>query len=328
MRALKTTALALLSQGPVHAVLRARMLRDAPTLVLCYHSLGPDTDTIDAWTVTRAADFRDQIALLRQWFDIVSLGEALDPAMPTSRRPRAVITFDDGDIGLFTHLLPIVKAEALPVTLYIATAQIESGQAYWFDRIMNALQNPGPTTISLDLNGVRTWQVGPETGAARWMVISDILETLKTVSPERRERLTRTILEQAGPVQSKFTPLAPLTVGQLQELGATPHVTIGAHSHCHNLLDQIPLDQAETSIQKSRDLLQNWTGQPVDHFAYPNGNHTPELGEAVRRAGFRSATILEGTLSATTPPDPYAIPRVLVGRYDSLERLRLRFIGY
>ncbi len=326
MGMLKQTALSVLSSGPVYSALRSKALRHNPTLVLCYHTLGPDTDVMDAWTVVRASDFRQQVAFLRKHFDIVSLDQALDPADPASR-PRAVITFDDGDIGLFTHLMPIVEAEALPVTLYIATAQIESGQPYWFDRIMNALQNPIRSTISIDTGGPKTWHVGPETGVARWMVISDILETLKRVPPALRVALTLEILQQAGPVQSRFTPLAPLSADQLRTLAQSPHITIGAHSHCHNLLDQIPLEEAAYSIRTSRRLLQDWTNQPINHFAYPNGNHNPDLHDAVKQAGFASATVLGSKLCDPLRTNPYAIPRVLVGRYDSLARLRLRFIG-
>ena len=226
-----------------------------------------------------------------------------------------------GDVGLHTHLLPIVEAEALPVTLYVATAQIESGQVYWFDRIMNALQNPGVTTVRIEADKPRTWQIGPETGAARWMVISDVLESLKRIPPDLREALTSEILQQAGPAKRCFTPLAPLSVAQLNDLARSPHVTIGAHSHCHNLLDQIPLEEAAQSIRTSRELLQAWTGQPINHFAYPNGNHSPALHDAVKSAGFTSATALGSELCDPLRTNYFAIPRVLVGRYDSLNRL-------
>lgn len=327
MRFVKQLAVSALGAGPIYATLRTLSLRQHPTLILCYHSLGPDDEVMDAWTVARVSEFRRQIEFLRHQFDIVSLDDALQPC-PAPNRPRAVITFDDGDVGLFSHLLPIVEAEALPVTLYIATAQIESGQPYWFDHIMNALQNTGATVLTVDANGPKSWTVGPETGAARWAVISDILDTLKQVQPDQRQVLTQSILDQAGPNTSEATQLAPLTRAQLEKLAQNPHVTIGAHSHCHNLLDQIPLEQAEDSIRKSRVLLQDWTGQPVDHFAYPNGNHTPALHKLVQEVGFSSATILGQTLCQPAQTNPYALPRVLVGRYDSLARLRLRFIGY
>ncbi|WP_170480121.1 polysaccharide deacetylase family protein [Ruegeria arenilitoris] len=327
MGILKQTAISVLSGGPVYLALRTYALRKNPTLILCYHTLGPDNEIMDAWTVARASQFRQHIRFLRQHFKIVGLDQALNPEYKEDK-PRAVLTFDDGDIGLFTHLLPIIEAKGLPVTLYVATEQIETGKAYWFDRIMNALQAPGETEVTIEFSGRRSWTVGPETGPERWAIISDILETLKQVSPERREELTQSILEQVKTQRTDFTKLEPLSRAQLEELAINPNVVIGCHSHCHNLLDQIPLDQAEESIRKSRSLLQSWTGQSIEHFAYPNGNHSPALHQIVRQAGFTSATILGQTLCQPSQDNVFALPRVLVGRYDSLKRLRLRFIGY
>ena len=50
MGLLKQTALSILGRGPVYAALRMKALRTNPTLVLCYHTLGPDTEVMDAWT--------------------------------------------------------------------------------------------------------------------------------------------------------------------------------------------------------------------------------------------------------------------------------------
>jgi peptidoglycan/xylan/chitin deacetylase (PgdA/CDA1 family) len=112
----------------------------------------------------------------------------------------------------------------------------------------------------------------------------------------------------------------------LKELAETPGVTIGAHSHGHELLDQIPLQQARSSMARSRELLQDWTGQEVRHFAFPNGNHTQALRDIAGELGFVSATILEER-TAPRGVDPFALPRISVGRYDSRNRVRLRLVG-
>jgi peptidoglycan/xylan/chitin deacetylase (PgdA/CDA1 family) len=324
-RLLKQAALSVLSSRPVYGLLQSRSLRDRRPTILCYHTLGPDDETMDAWTVLRACDFRQQLAFLREHYDIVSLDEALSHPAPTPRA-KAVLTFDDGDAGLFNHLLPIIEAEAVPVTVYIATAQIVEGRAYWFDRVMNALQGQECADIDLRHAGLAKWRVGPQTGAARWMVISDILEALKRMPPDRREALAQDVVAQAGPSQRAFTPLKPMTVEQLKILAANPHVTIGAHSHCHNLLDQIPLEEASDSIDRSRKLLQDWTGQPVRHFAYPNGNMNPALQKRLELLGFATGAALTVGQDDKTP-NAFALPRISIGRYDDIRRFRLRLVG-
>lgn len=322
-RAVKDLGVAALTRPRSYDRLRARALQGDPITILCYHTLGPDSDHMDAWTVLRLRDFRAQIDMLRRDYDIVGLDRALEGP---GDRPQAVLTFDDGDPGLFRHLLPIVRAEALPVTLYVATGQIADRQPYWFDRIMNALQGEGQRRINLKEEGLGAWNIGPGRGVSRWQAISDLLERLKTLPPHQREALTDRVVVQAAPVTLPKHPVGPMRLSQLRQMASEPLITIGAHSHCHNLLDQIPPDQAAASIARSRQLLQDWTGREIRHFAYPNGNHNAALHDELARQGFRSATVLDNALTPRGAP-PMALSRIGVGRYDSLARLRLRMVG-
>ncbi len=217
---LKCLAQRALTAPPVYAALRARALRQDPVTILCYHTLRPDDDPIDSWLALATGEFRRQIGLLRRDYDIVSLDAALKPSRGT--RPRAVLTFDDGEVGLHRHLLPLVEAEALPVTVYVATRQIETGRPYWFDRVMNALQGEGETDMDLREHGLGTWQVGPARGKVRWQQIGAVLEALKQVPPGDREVLADAIAAQAGPPAPGITPLAPMSRGAVAGSGRQP----------------------------------------------------------------------------------------------------------
>lgn len=323
MRALKRAAAAALALPPAYPVLRARALRGGALTVLCYHTLGPDAPGPDAWTVLRAGDFRRQLRHLARRYEIVDLDAALAPA-PPGGRPRAVLTFDDGEAGLHAHLLPILEETPVPVTVYVATAQIESGRPYWFDRVMNALQAPGPVAVDLRAAGLGRRVVGPARGAARWAAIGAILEALKTVDADTREALAAAVVAAAP--EAPAPALRPMTREELARLAAHPAVTVGAHSHGHELLDRIPLAAATESAARSRALLRDWTGQAVRHFAYPNGNHTPALAAALRELGFASAAALDMGL-ARPGFDRFALPRIGIGRYDGPARFRLRLAG-
>lgn len=329
---------AALASGLPYALLRARAQHGDPVTLLCYHTLGPDAQDFDAWTVLRLDDFRRQMDFVRAQYDIVSLDAALEAGPGRRGRPRAVITFDDGEAGLYSHLLPFVEAARLPVTVYVATRQIETGAPYWFDTVMNALQAPGPFTIDLGPAGLPArskgsgapaktsslrWTVGPATGPARWKVISDILETLKSLPPEIRAERAAAVVAQAPSAPARFTPLAPMSIPELAALARSDWITIGAHSHCHGLLDQIPAAEARASVARSRALLEAWTGRTVRHFAYPNGNHDASVARAVAGLGFVSATALGMTLWRRGA-GPFALPRLAIGRYDDLARFKLR----
>lgn len=321
--ALKTLALRGLTARPVYGYLQAKALKNQPATILCYHTLRPDEQQLDAWVALRKSDFLEQLDMLRESYDIVSLDDALVAAQ-SGGRARVVLTFDDGEVGLFEHLLPIVQTMDVPVTVYVATAHIETGTAFWFDRVMNALQTAGAAQITLE--GLGAWQIGPERGKRRWAQIGAVLEALKTKPTQARDGLADQVVAQAGHMAEGFTPLQPMSVPQLQALASDPRITIGAHSHGHELLDQLPLEEAKASIARSRELLVAWTGREVRHFAYPNGNYTPELMKSLDALGFASAAILGDRLMHHDAP-AHALPRIGVGRYDPLARLKLRLVG-
>ncbi len=316
---IKPAIVRVLGSKPVWPLLLKRALKDQPLTILCYHTLGANTGGINGWTALREKDFRAQLADLRNAYEIVSFDEALKGGQ--CARPCAVITFDDGDVGLYTYLLPILKETGVPVTLYIATEQFETRRAFWFDRVVNALQGAGQVT----LDGVDTWDLPGGGGKDHWAALGPVLNALKGLDPALRDDAADQIAAQGQAPDSSET-LGPMTLEQLQILGNTPGVTIGAHTHGHELLDQITPEAARESVAKSRALLQEWTGQEVRHFAFPNGNHTAPLRDMVRDLGFASATLLEDRL-APKDCDPFALPRVSVGRYDNQMRVRLRLAG-
>lgn len=322
---MKQVARRVLGATPVQAVMRRRALADDPVTVLCYHTLGPDQGGPDAWTVLRVGDFRAHLAMLAEGYQIISLDEAMvqGPARPAGGKPRAVLTFDDGESGLFRHLLPVLEEARVPVLVYVATAQIESGQPYWFDRVINAL---GEGSSRVDLPALGVWELPAAAGETRWAVLGGLLDTLKTVASEQREDFTNCIVATHS-LPAGRAPLAPLTRAELATLAASQWVTIGAHSHCHNLLDQLVVTKAVESMARSRALLRSWTGQAVEHFAWPNGNHTKALRKEAAGLGFRTAAALDGDGALWRQgADLWALPRVAVGRYDSATRFRLRII--
>jgi peptidoglycan/xylan/chitin deacetylase (PgdA/CDA1 family) len=324
--AAKALARRALAAPAPYALLRARAAARGPaTAILCYHTLAPDDETLDAWTALRVADFRAQLDALRAEREIVALEDALGAPRRGGGRPRAVLTFDDGEAGLRRHLLPIVEAERIPVTIYVATGQIETGRAYWFDRTMNALQAEGAFALDLADHGLGRRGFGAARGPARWAAISDLLEAMKRLEPGPREAAAAAVAERA-PAGAGFTPLAPLTPAGLAELARHPLVTIGAHSHGHELLDRIPAAAARASMARSRALLEAWTGRAVRHFAYPNGNHDAAVRGLAAAAGFRTAAALDGRLHRPGG-DPLALSRLGIGRYDDAIRLRLRLVG-
>jgi peptidoglycan/xylan/chitin deacetylase (PgdA/CDA1 family) len=107
-----------------------------------------------------------------------------------------------------------------------------------------------------------------------------------------------------------------LSVAQLQTV-VSAGLTIGAHTMHHVDLAAVAPSVAMDEISRSRSVLRQLTGQPVDDFAYPYGIFTGRVITMVRQAGFRDAATTEpGTRQYAS--QPYLLRRVEVSGYDTL----------
>jgi peptidoglycan/xylan/chitin deacetylase (PgdA/CDA1 family) len=113
----------------------------------------------------------------------------------------------------------------------------------------------------------------------------------------------------ATPAQARPAD-ATLHWSQLAELTATG-VEIGAHSHTHPYLDTLPAAAAREEIVRSKALLEDELGRPVESFAYPNGYSSAAVRRLVREAGYRSACAVGNTLSSAGD-DRFALARLTV----------------
>jgi len=323
-RKLKALAYQVLTYEPLLAHLRRRA-GAGQIAVLMYHEIAEDDLNIESWSVVRRNDFLRQIDLLRSSYELLSLDEALQRVSgpPVGRRPGAVLTFDDGNRGHAEVLLPIIERERIPITLYIATGHIEQQRCYWFDRVVNALQVPGPIELDLSAEGLGRYIINQSDGPGAWGPISCLLEDLKALPAERCETLSDLIEERAARMGEGKAKVAPLTIEGVRSLAASDMVTIGAHTHGHELLTQVSAQTASETVLKSRELLQRWCGKQVRHFAYPSGRTDDASCKLVERLGFASAVTTKfGYLCADTPR--FQIPRIGIGRYETPETFKFR----
>lgn len=291
--------------------------------VFMYHDLAGDDDELTVWQAVSVGSFKRQLEYIRQHYELVDLDHVAEIDRPdyrndVSRRPLAVITFDDGLRGNAEWLLPIVEREQVPVTVYVATRHVETGEPNWCDRAVNALQGSRPVTIDLGAVGLGRFRVDAPGGLARWNQIQALLDAAKTRSAGNEWRLAELVETQAGRPAGR-PALAPLTIAQVQELARSPYVTIGSHTHGHELLTLLDPADARRTIVDSIERLERWIGQPVRHFCYPNGSVDAGVAALVAELGFATATTVAKGI--WRPGDSvFEIPRIPVSRFDSMDR--------
>lgn len=293
-----------------------------------YHEIAEDNEGMDVWTIVRKSDYMRQMQYVQNHFEVISLCEALRRLRDnTVNEPTIVVTFDDGYACNKSVLLPIVECMDIPITIFISTGFVMEQKLYWYDRLLEALTNVSPMKLDLLRHGLSVYEVNRTYGAANWLEKERLLSDLKRLNPEQREKVVTEVISLIPKmINDECRYIAPLTIEDVLALSQCPLVTIGAHTHCHNILTQLSDDSMKNSVQRSKDLLELWTGKKINYFAYPNGNYNENIIGNVRGMGFVCALT---TRSApwTMKDSLFAIPRIGVGRYDSFDTFKAKISG-
>jgi peptidoglycan/xylan/chitin deacetylase (PgdA/CDA1 family) len=95
-------------------------------------------------------------------------------------------------------------------------------------------------------------------------------------------------------------------------------IEIGAHSHTHPQLDQLPQRVLRSEIIQCRSLIEDRLQRDVTSFSYPFGYSNVRVRQTVQECGFRAACVVGNKLSRTSS-DPFCLPRLTISRKMPLE---------
>jgi peptidoglycan/xylan/chitin deacetylase (PgdA/CDA1 family) len=123
-------------------------------------------------------------------------------------------------------------------------------------------------------------------------------------------------IEDAGPHAAGDPLDLTLSWDQVREATAAG-IEVGAHSHSHAQLDQLPEAHLQAELRTSRTLLEQATRQPVRALAYPYGYSNRRVRTAVAATGYCYAASV-GNEVAAPRVDLLAVPRLTVRRSTTL----------
>src|SRR5712692_999339 len=154
---------ALLRSGLWKRILRTWAERKA-VIILTYHRVIEKWDeTLDysqPGMVVTTSTFERQVAILKEHFEVVTLGALLADGVTATRpaRPRCVITFDDGWRDNYDLAFPILRRRDIPATIFLATDFIGTDRAFWHTELLYLFTR---TQLSRSLGGETTFQAYP-----------------------------------------------------------------------------------------------------------------------------------------------------------------------
>jgi len=319
----KDAAASILYQSRIFDLLRVS-LRRGRAVVLMYHRVLPSavlaSDLIQPGMVVSRDTFQRQAAYLKKKWTVLPLAELI----ARLQNGRGIdgccaITFDDGWKDTFDHAFPVLGALNLPATVFLATGFVGTDRWFW-PEVLAALLRKRPLDAADRADPVLA-ECFAEAGSKK--MSGDFLETAIQCLRRRSAAERQEVLDRLAASRGNLPPVQRLSLNwaEAAQMKQSGLICFGAHTVNHEILDQLPLPQAEAEIAASRRDLEQHLGISPMLFAYPNGNWNPALQALVQKHGFAGAvTTRRGWVDAAT--DLLAMPRI--GLHQDISRTPFR----
>lgn len=109
-------------------------------------------------------------------------------------------------------------------------------------------------------------------------------------------------------------------------------IHVGSHTVSHGNLRGMSRSRVEDEVRRSKEMLEDKLGAPVESFAYPyafpehDKNYVQHIREYLQMCGYKHAvTTIVGTASVLT--DRYCLPRLPISTFDDEAFLRAKLKG-
>jgi peptidoglycan/xylan/chitin deacetylase (PgdA/CDA1 family) len=280
--------------------------------VLAFHEIPPE----------RLADFVDCL----QPAQAVPLSELVRRSKESkSTSGLFAITVDDGVGDNVRALARLCLAKAWPVTFYIPTQYLDTGEGMafqWWRHLKPLLPRKKLELTSgvIDLSRARAID-----GLSRKMEQLWYSQRLESYLPLTAE-LVEIASRERGVTREAIQPALPITWREVTELSKTELIRFESHGVSHSAMSPLTEDELAYEMQHSRDMVTEHTGRPCRHLAYPFGNWQSIGARTAATAERFYDSAVTMNLGHVDFANPWLLPRIPLYPKNSILFARLKIL--
>jgi peptidoglycan/xylan/chitin deacetylase (PgdA/CDA1 family) len=289
-------------------------------IVLAYHNVC-ESGVSTSWLTVSQNSFKKQMKLLKRFCNFVHPEMLFAGEIVDSHKPNVLLTFDDGFVGNYQYAALVLRELEIPALFFVSTANLLEQRPFWFEEVIQLVQQEGLTDIDLRHIGLGHYQLPEKGSKARWKVINRLLEDIKARAVNHPEDeigdITESIVPQCSERYLSDVTSMLLTKKQVLELNREDQFVFGSHSHRHRILTDLNDQELAFELSHSKLQLEELLGEEVVSIAYPNGDVNQRVCLACERAGYSwGFSTNAGAYNSSSPP--FQIPRKMIGGFDSI----------
>jgi peptidoglycan/xylan/chitin deacetylase (PgdA/CDA1 family) len=282
--------------------LRCRLL---PPHLYCfnYHRIGdPQSTEFNRGVFSCTAEtFERQVRWLKSRFKLLRLAELsrlVEGGLGT-RRPFALITFDDGYVDTYATAFPILRRHQVPAAFFLPTAYINSSKLPWWEELHWLLRRAAGRSIKLE-GADRPLFIRTDDNDDSIFRIANFIKARATPLHEQMDEV-RAACNMGRPAADAKTRLF-LNWSEVHEMHKSS-MDFGAHTHNHLILSHLDPETQREELKTSKEILEQQLGEPITAVSYPVGSsnsYTSETCNIAGEVGFK--------LGFTFRPHPNSMP--------------------
>jgi len=264
-----------------------RHARHGDALILNVHAVSPQAnpygpplrpelfERLLAWLVPRT-----RVGTLRDLEDDVG----------DLRRPRVVLSFDDGLKDFVEHATPVLDRFGVRANQNVIGHAMQTGEAPWALAVIDLLgAAPSAAVRRLRVPGFEGALTGDDDHAKERFGAA-ITNHLKALEPEQRAPALGALREQLGEVPAERRTRM-MDASDVAAARAAGH-EIGSHSYAHESMEHLDDDAFLADFRRSREALREAGCDDITVYAFPNGSHRPGQADLLEREEVRHVLLV------------------------------------
>jgi peptidoglycan/xylan/chitin deacetylase (PgdA/CDA1 family) len=187
----------------------------------------------------------------------------------------------------------MLRSEGIPAAIFVVTDLVDKPGRHVHDRLYHLIdkafgswKDPSDRLFAL----LRDLRIEPDDVFRSRAAAGTSMLAVTQLLPALRQSETDTLVACLEALVGNGVPKTPANmtwsmIREMQQAG----FTIGSHTKKHVSLPKEAPDVVFDELVGSKRELEAKLGCPVNHFAYPCGEFTPAVVDAIDRAGYRFA---------------------------------------
>jgi len=219
--------------------------------------------------VTRFDQFKTQINYIKKHFQVLPSTELIEKLKSNNiKKNSAAIHFDDGFHSYSEIVVPFLKTEKIPSTIFLINSVIE-GEVPIRNKLAFCLNSKKRSSL------IDEWQkiaIKNDNFNLTRTKNSEILSWAKRTITKDMESVVDNIYKKC--IKEVTLPHPFLNKKNILKLKQEPLVEFGSHTLNHLILSRLNSKQQRYEIIEGHEKLEKFLEMELIHFAYPHGGKT------------------------------------------------------